>query len=106
MVWSLRYARNATVQHVLQNSYSASLYSVEITNLPKTIKPEQMVPKLWEFLQSKVVDDNRKPYEIVDLQVVLPKKIENLRLEYAHLCEKAYYYHQLGINFSIESLCY
>ena len=94
MVWSLRYARNSTVQNVLQNSYSASLYSIEITKLPKKLKPEEMVPKLWEFLQSRVTDNNGKPYEIVDLQVVLPKKIENLRLEYAQLSEKVYYYDQ------------
>jgi hypothetical protein len=42
MIHFLKYSQKAAVKNVLKNAYAASLYTLNITNLPNHIEPQEM----------------------------------------------------------------
>lgn len=75
MVHFLKYSQNSTIKNVLKSAYSASLYTVNIKNLPEDSDPEQLTVDLWNYLEHKV----KGHCNVVDIQLVFPSRIFELQ---------------------------
>ena len=78
MIFTLKLVQNSATKHALKQTYSASLYSLQISNLPSGIVAEELTVKLWNLMNEKL--GNAKEY-VLDVQMAPPENfVENSRL--------------------------
>ena len=90
MAYTFRPAINNAIKQINPNSYSASQYTVEIRNLPKSMPCETLAIKLWSFLDEKLRMNATSCDKIVDIQIVMPNTLEYFTLKHEKINRKVF----------------
>jgi len=78
MIFTLKLVQNSAARHSLKQTYSASLYSLQISNLPSGVIVEELTVKLWNLMNEKLGDAKEC---VLDVQIAPPENfVENAHL--------------------------
>lgn len=76
MIYSLKYAQRAATQNVLKKAYSASSYTIQVSNLPQDMASEEIAAQLWNIFDKQLLNsDPSGGSKVVDVQIVLPNRL-------------------------------
>lgn len=86
----MKSSQDKTINDVLKNSLSPSLFTLEFSNLPKNIDKETMIVDLCKHIE-KTMDGSKKsrdPFTVVDIQLEEKNLVIGLEDEKGKLIKK------------------
>ena len=86
----MKSSQDKTINDVLKNSLSPSLFTLEFSNLPKNIDKETMIVDLCNHIE-KTMDRSKKsrdPFTVVDIQLEEKNLVIGLEDEKGKLIKK------------------
>ena len=86
----MKYSQNQTINYVMRNSLSPSLFTLEFSNLPNNLDKETMIVDLWKHLE-KTLNEAKKTkeiFKIVDIQLETKNYVIELEDEKGTLVKK------------------
>lgn len=86
----MKSSQDKTINNVLRNSFSPSLFTLEFKNLPKYLDKETMIADLWKHLEKSLNESkkSREKFKIVDIQLEEKNLVINLEDEKGKFVKK------------------